>query len=137
MWAEMKHKHQLFKLGSFKSSLRCLAGLGPAARVPAAGGTNVQPEAHLGLLQNRTPQLGPSLPFLHIQKPFLPAKRVLAAGGDGLVNLNISHHQQLHSEKHQITATLRGAAITHSPEKPVRRQGLACHGILSFVSRGF
>lgn len=40
-WAEMKHEHQLFKLGSFKSSLRCLAGLGPATSIPAAGGTHL------------------------------------------------------------------------------------------------
>lgn len=38
-WVEIKHEHQLFKSGSFKSSLRCLAGLGPATCVPAAGGS--------------------------------------------------------------------------------------------------
>lgn len=38
-WAEIKPAHKLFKLGSFKSSLRCPAGLGPATCVPAAAGS--------------------------------------------------------------------------------------------------
>lgn len=53
-WAGIKHVHQLFKSGWFKSSLRCLAGLGPATCVPAAGVSQCAAKAHLGFLQNRT-----------------------------------------------------------------------------------
>lgn len=92
-WAEMKHEHQLFKLGSFKSSLRGLAGLRPATCVPAAGGSQCVARGSFQISQKQGPSAGSIpvvLPFLQIKKPFLPAKRMLPAGGDGLVKLNIT-----------------------------------------------
>lgn len=91
IWAEIKHAHQLFKLGSLKSSLRCLAGLRPATCVPAAGGSQCVARGSFQIPKKQGPSAGSIpvvLPFLQIKKPFLPAKRMLSAGGDGLVKLN-------------------------------------------------
>lgn len=119
-WAGIKHVHHLFKSGWFKSSLRCLAGLGPATCVPAAGGSQRAARGSFRIPTKQDPQLGPALPILQIQKPFLPAKRVLPAGGDGLVKLSISQQYQLHSEN---TKSLQGWKEWPwcAPEKPVRR----------------
>lgn len=77
-WAEIKHAHQLFKLRSFVSSLRCLAGLGPAPCVPEAGGSQCAPRGSFRIPIKQGPPAG-SISTLPANPEAFPASQEGAA----------------------------------------------------------